>query len=143
MLDSQLSELESRAVSLIDSAPDSDALEKARVEFLGRKGLLATIGKDMGKLAAEDRGRIGKLLNAVKQNLEARYESRQAAFELGALNSRLAAEWLDLTMPAPGVRPSTPASGPVPSVTSGAGPRASTQTSRRRKCISRSSDVDG
>ncbi|HEY3443911.1 MAG TPA: phenylalanine--tRNA ligase subunit alpha [Paludibaculum sp.] len=105
MLDSQLSELESRAVSLIDSAPDSDALEKARVEFLGRKGLLATIGKDMGKLAAEDRGRIGKLLNAVKQNLEARYEARQAGFELAALNSRLAAEWLDLTMPAPGARP--------------------------------------
>ncbi|MBI5084970.1 MAG: phenylalanine--tRNA ligase subunit alpha [Acidobacteria bacterium] len=105
MLDSTLSELESRGVSLIDGAADAEALEAARVEFLGRKGALALIGKDMGKLAPEERAQAGKLLNAVKQNLEARYESRKAGFDLAALNSRLAAEWLDLTMPAPGTRP--------------------------------------
>ncbi len=105
MLDSTLSELEARAVSLIDGAPDADALENARVEFLGRKGSLANIGKDMGKLSPEDRARVGRLLNSVKQNLESRYESRKAAFERAALDSRLAAEWVDLTLPAPGTRP--------------------------------------
>lgn len=105
MLDSTLSELETRAVSLIEAAADAEALETARVEFLGRKGSLANIGKDMGKMAPEDRARVGKLLNAVKQNLESRYESRKAAFERAALDSRLAGEWLDLTMPAPGTRP--------------------------------------
>ena len=72
MLETTFSELESRAVSLIDTAADAEALETARVEFLGRKGSLANIGKDMGKLAPEERAKIGKLLNAVKQNLEAR-----------------------------------------------------------------------
>ncbi|MGJ5819833.1 phenylalanine--tRNA ligase subunit alpha [Paludibaculum fermentans] len=105
MLDSTLSELETRAVSLIEAAADAEALETARVEFLGRKGSLANIGKDMGKMAPEDRARVGKLLNAVKQNLESRYESRKAAFERAALDARLAGEWLDLTMPAPGTRP--------------------------------------
>lgn len=105
MLETTLSELESRAVSLIDGAADAEALETARVEFLGRKGSLANIGKDMGKLAPEERARIGKLLNAVKQNLEARYESRKAGFERAALDARLAAEWIDLTLPAPGTRP--------------------------------------
>ncbi len=105
MLDSTLSELEMRAVSLIEAAADAEALETARVEFLGRKGSLANIGKDMGKMAPEDRARVGKLLNAVKQNLESRYESRKAAFERAALDARLAGEWLDLTMPAPGTRP--------------------------------------
>lgn len=105
MLDSTLSELESRAVSLIDAAADAEALETARVEFLGRKGSLANIGKEMGKMAAEDRARVGKLLNSVKQNLESRYETRKAAFERAALDARLAGEWLDLTMPAAGTRP--------------------------------------
>ncbi|WP_321476670.1 phenylalanine--tRNA ligase subunit alpha [uncultured Paludibaculum sp.] len=105
MLDSTLSELETRAVSLIEAAADAEALETARVEFLGRKGSLANIGKDMGKMAPEDRARVGKLLNAVKQNLESRYDARKAAFERAALDARLAAEWLDLTMPAPGTRP--------------------------------------
>ncbi|MBN9663741.1 MAG: phenylalanine--tRNA ligase subunit alpha [Acidobacteria bacterium] len=105
MLDSTLSELETRAVSLIEAAADAEALETARVEFLGRKGSLANIGKDMGKMAPEDRARVGKLLNAVKQNLESRYESRKAAFERAALDARLAGEWLDLTMPSPGTRP--------------------------------------
>ena len=105
MLDSTLSELQSRAVSLLDTAADAEALETARVEFLGRKGSLASIGKDMGKLAPEERARIGKLLNAVKQDLESRYEARKAAFERRALDSRLASEWFDLTLPAPGPRP--------------------------------------
>jgi phenylalanyl-tRNA synthetase alpha chain len=105
MLETTLSELESRAVSLIDGAADAEALETARVEFLGRKGSLANIGKDMGKLAAEERAHVGRLLNAVKQNLESRYESRKSKFERAALNARLAAEWVDLTLPAPGTRP--------------------------------------
>lgn len=105
MLDSKLSEMETRAVSLIEAAADAEALEAARVEFLGRKGALATIGKDMGRMAPEDRARIGKLLNSVKQNVEARFEARKSAFERAALNARLAGEWLDLTLPAPGTRP--------------------------------------
>lgn len=105
MLDQTLTELETRAVSLIDGAADAEALETARVEFLGRKGSLANIGKEMGRLAAEDKARIGKLLNSVKQNLEARYEGRKAGFERAALDARLAAEWVDLTLPAGGVRP--------------------------------------
>jgi phenylalanyl-tRNA synthetase alpha chain len=105
MLEATLSDLAARAVSLIDSAPDAEHLETARVEFLGRKGALATIGKDMGKLAAADRARVGKLLNAAKQDIEARFEARKSAFERAALDSRLATEWLDLTLPAPGVRP--------------------------------------
>jgi phenylalanyl-tRNA synthetase alpha chain len=105
MLDSTLSELAARAVSLIDGATNAEALENARVEFLGRKGALASIGKEMGKLAPADRARIGKLLNTIKQDIEARFEARNTAFERAALDARLATEWLDLTLPAPGLRP--------------------------------------
>ncbi len=104
MLDSTLSEIEARALSAIEGAADATALEEARVEFLGRKGALAQIGKDMGKLPPEERARIGRLLNTVKQTLEERFEQKKAWFEQQALAARLDAEWLDVTLPAPGVR---------------------------------------
>jgi phenylalanyl-tRNA synthetase alpha chain len=111
MLESKLTGLQQQAASALDLAPDAEALEAVRVDILGRKGQLATlttqIGKSMGKIPPDERASLGKLMNAVKQDLESRYEARQAAFERAALDLRLNAEWLDLTLPAPGTRPGT------------------------------------
>jgi len=65
----------------------------------------AAVGKQMGQLAPDERASMGRLLNAVKQDLESRYEARKAGFERAALDARLSGEWLDLTLPAPGTRP--------------------------------------
>lgn len=100
-----LAQLESRAAALLDGAAGAEELEAARIEYLGRKGALASISKEMVKLPPEERALTGRLLNSVKQNLEARYEQRKSAFERAALNARLESEWLDLTLPAPGPRP--------------------------------------
>jgi phenylalanyl-tRNA synthetase alpha chain len=105
MIDTTLSDLEARAVSLLGHAPDAAALESARVEFLGRKGSLASISKEMAKLTPAERAAAGKRLNAIKERLESLYEQRKAAFARAALDARLAAEWLDLTIPPPGVLP--------------------------------------
>jgi phenylalanyl-tRNA synthetase alpha chain len=109
MLESKLNGLQEQAASALDQAPDAEALETVRVDILGRKGQLATlttqIGKSMGKIPPPERATLGKLMNAVKQDLESRYEARKAAFERAALDQRLNAEWLDLTLPAPGTRP--------------------------------------
>ena len=102
MLEQQLSDLESSALARIHAAESPPDLEAVRVEVLGRKGSLAQISRDMGKLAAEDRARIGRLLNAAKQNIESAFESRARKFDAKALEERLSAEWLDLTLPAPG-----------------------------------------
>ena len=111
MLESKLTGLQEQAASALDLAPDAEALEAVRVDILGRKGQLPTlttqIGKSMGKLPPDERAALGKLMNAVKQDLESRYEARKAAFERAALDLRLNAEWLDLTLPAPGTRPGT------------------------------------
>src|SRR5262249_50252089 len=65
---------------------------------------LTQLSKEMGKLAPEERARIGKLLNAAKQKLEQAIEARQKEFDAAALTRKLDAEWLDLTLPAPGPR---------------------------------------
>ena len=83
----------------IAAAPEN--LELVRVEVLGRKGLLAGVSKEFGKLAPEERSRIGKLLNAVKEEIESELERKRAAFAATALAKRLDSEWVDLTLPAP------------------------------------------
>ncbi|MDR3702504.1 MAG: phenylalanine--tRNA ligase subunit alpha [Candidatus Sulfopaludibacter sp.] len=104
MIEDSIQELESRSLARIQSAASPGELEAVRVEALGRKGTLALIGKEMGKLAPEDRARVGKLLNGAKQKLEAAFEARQRQDAGAALRARLDAEWLDLTLPAPGPR---------------------------------------
>jgi phenylalanyl-tRNA synthetase alpha chain len=104
MLDTQINEVQAGALKRIAAAHSPDEIESVRVEVLGRKGVLAQVSKDMGKLAPEERARVGKLLNAAKQALEEAFERRKQEFDAAALRERLDAEWLDLTLPAPGPR---------------------------------------
>ena len=105
MLEKRISEIQADALERIRAAPSPEALEPVRVEVLGRKGVLAQISREMGKLAPEERARAGKLLNAAKQTLEEAFERRKQEFDAAQLHARLDAEWIDLTLPAPGPRP--------------------------------------
>jgi phenylalanyl-tRNA synthetase alpha chain len=93
------------AIAAIHAAQNAEELEAIRVKVLGRKGELAELSKDMSKLSPAERVERGKFINTSKQTLEASYEGRKAEFERVALAKRLDTEWLDLTVPAPGVRP--------------------------------------
>jgi len=104
-LDQTISELRDAALKALESAATLEAVEAVRVEALGRKGKLAEVSKSFGKLSPEERAQTGKLLNAVKEELETRLEARKAALDSIALEARLESEWIDLTAPAPGARP--------------------------------------
>ena len=104
-LETSLNGIRQRALDRIRSASHLDELEPVRIEVLGRKGSLTQFSKEIPKLPAEERGAAGKLLNAVKQELENALETRKGEFEAGALSAKLDAEWIDLTLPAPGTRP--------------------------------------
>ncbi|MEO7145680.1 MAG: phenylalanine--tRNA ligase subunit alpha, partial [Bryobacteraceae bacterium] len=103
-LDSQISQLHESALARIGAAASSEELEAVRIEALGRKGALAKASKDFGKLPPAERAASGKLLNSVKQSLEAALDQRLDEFHRAALDQRLDAEWLDLTLPVPGPR---------------------------------------
>jgi phenylalanyl-tRNA synthetase alpha chain len=105
MLEARLSELGANALAGIAAAGSPEDLELVRVDVLGRKGTLAQISKEMGKVAPEQRGAVGKRLNAVKQEIEAALEAKASQFAAAALRARLDSEWIDLTLPAPGPRP--------------------------------------
>jgi phenylalanyl-tRNA synthetase alpha chain len=100
-----LENLIAAAFAALEAAATLEQIEAVRVEYLGRKGKLTEISKSFGKLSPEERARAGKLLNTGKQELEAKLESRRSTLDSAALNTRLESEWIDLTAPAPGVRP--------------------------------------
>ncbi|HET9318776.1 MAG TPA: phenylalanine--tRNA ligase subunit alpha [Bryobacteraceae bacterium] len=104
MLEKRISEIQADALARIGAAKSDEELDAVRVEALGRKGTLAQISKEMGKLAPEERAAAGKLLNAARQALEEAFERRKREFDQAALSQRLDAEWIDLTLPAPGPR---------------------------------------
>jgi phenylalanyl-tRNA synthetase alpha chain len=100
-----IQEIVSGALARIASASNAEELEAVRVEVLGRKGALAAVSKDMGKLSPDERKAVGSALNAAKQQLETAFETKKAGFEAELLNARLDADWLDLTLPASGIAP--------------------------------------
>lgn len=100
-IETTISALRDSAMERIAAAGEPEALEAVRVDVIGRKGALANISKEFGKLTPEDRARTGKLLNAVKQELESALDTKKSKFDADALAERLNAEWIDLTLPAP------------------------------------------
>jgi len=93
------------ALEQLASAATLEAVEAIRVDVLGRKGKLAILSKELGKLPPDERGPQGQALNAAKQELESKIDVRKAELENEALTKRLDEEWIDLTTPAPGIRP--------------------------------------
>lgn len=105
MLDQTISDLHASALAQLESASTLEAIEAVRVEALGRKGKLAEVSKAFGKLTTEERARVGKLLNSVKQDLESKIAARNAVLLGQAVVARFESEWFDMTLPSPGVRP--------------------------------------
>jgi phenylalanyl-tRNA synthetase alpha chain len=98
-LEQQLQELEKRALRDVASAADPAALQEVEVAYLGRKGELKQILDGIGGLPAEERPRAGAAGNQVKQRALAAIEERRGTLQSGALEQRIDAERLDVTLP--------------------------------------------
>src|SRR5689334_6014464 len=104
MLPDEIARLQTSALDRIEASATPEELEAVRVEVLGRKGSLAAFSKEMARLSPQEKAVAGKSLNAAKQALETAFEARKKAFDTAALARKLDAEWVDLTLPAQGVR---------------------------------------
>jgi len=94
-----LDDLKAEATAAIKSAGDSAALEKLRVEWLGKKGRVTDLLKSLGQLDADERPKVGAEINAVKQLLSERISERKETLQQAAIAAQLAAEALDVTLP--------------------------------------------
>ena len=95
----QLEQIKAKALADLAAAADMSALDAVRVRVLGKKGELTAVLKQMGKLSAEERPVMGQMANAVRAKLEDALEKRRAALDAAALESKLEAEAVDVTIP--------------------------------------------
>ncbi|MBO9518021.1 MAG: phenylalanine--tRNA ligase subunit alpha [Porphyrobacter sp.] len=93
--------LENDARTRIDSAADLTALEALRVEFLGKQGSISALLKTLGAMSPDERQEKGPQIQGLRQSVTDALTARKDAMEAAELETRLAAETLDLSLPAP------------------------------------------
>ncbi|HKG39797.1 MAG TPA: phenylalanine--tRNA ligase subunit alpha [Conexibacter sp.] len=101
----RIDELRQEGEAAIAAATTSDALEQARVQFLGRKAELPNLLRGVAQLPPEQRGAVGKAANVARQALEALIEARGVELGAAELDAKLAADRIDVTLPGAPVPP--------------------------------------
>lgn len=94
-----LEDLREKAMDELNRAEDAAALESIRVKYLGKKGELTAILKQMGKLSAEERPIMGQLANDVRSEMEHQLDEKKQEIAAKMLDLKLKHEAVDVTMP--------------------------------------------
>ncbi len=96
---SELENLESEILAAIAAASTEADLEEVRVAALGKKGSVSEQLKTLGKLSPEERREMGPAINGLKQRVGEALGARREVLQEAALNARLEAERIDVTLP--------------------------------------------
>ncbi len=99
MMKEQLERMLLEARSALAAAGSEAALQEVRVRFLGRKGELTAIMKQMGRLTEDERPVIGAFANQVKRELESGFDARARELGEAEIARRLASERIDVSLP--------------------------------------------
>ena len=95
----ELEQIASEAAAAIAAATELSALDDLRVEYLGKKGRLTGLLKSLGSLSNDERPAAGAKINDVKQALQNQINEHKERLERSALDSKLATETIDVTLP--------------------------------------------
>ena len=100
-----MDDLRNKYMGQILAASDENALEAVRLAAVGKKGEIALMMRELGKMTPEERQTAGPALNALKDEINSALAARKVALEDAALDERLRSEWLDVTLPTRARRP--------------------------------------
>lgn len=95
----QLENIKNSAKEALAKVAKPEELEALRVKYLGKKGELTAILRQMGKLSAEERPVMGQLTNEVRASIEKAIEQKKAELAQAVFQAKIAAETIDVTMP--------------------------------------------
>jgi phenylalanyl-tRNA synthetase alpha chain len=95
----RIAQIRQEAERAIAAVQDSDALEQARVRFLGRKAELPNMLRKVAELPAEERAATGRAANEARRALEEAIEQRSKALAADELQGRLERDRVDVTLP--------------------------------------------
>ncbi|WP_306151372.1 phenylalanine--tRNA ligase subunit alpha [Roseovarius sp. MMSF_3281] len=95
-----MDDLRDKYLAAIANAGDESTLEGLRVQAVGKKGEISLKMRELGKMTPEERQVMGPKLNALKDEINSALAAKKQALSDAALDERLRAEWLDVTLPA-------------------------------------------
>src|SRR5215204_3264159 len=95
----RIDELKQQGSAAIAAAAGTAELEEARIAYLGRKAELPNLLRGVAQLPAEERGAVGRAANEARKALEAAVDARRAELAASELDTRLAADAVDVTLP--------------------------------------------
>ena len=95
-----MEKLREASIRAILESEDVDSLEALRVKYLGKKGELTGILRQMGRLSAEERPVMGQLANKLRTDIEAAIDARKQVLSTALMEKKLEAEAVDVTLPA-------------------------------------------
>ena len=84
-----MQKLREAALQAILDTEDVDSLENLRVKYLGKKGELTGILRQMGRLSADERPQMGQLANKLREEIEQTLEKRKQALAAASLERKL------------------------------------------------------
>jgi phenylalanyl-tRNA synthetase alpha chain len=100
-LDTQIDTLRAELSAAIAHASDEAALDAVRVAALGKKGSVSALLASLGTMPPEERKSAGPAINGLKLEIAGLIEAKSTDLKAAALDARLAAETLDITLPLP------------------------------------------
>ncbi|WP_252502680.1 phenylalanine--tRNA ligase subunit alpha [Sporosarcina sp. Marseille-Q4943] len=98
-MEQQLQQLKEEALTKIQEAMTVKELNDVRVAYLGKKGPITDLLKGMGKLPAEERPKMGALVNVIREEVTETLEAKMTKLEEEAINAQLEKEAIDVTLP--------------------------------------------
>ncbi|MBI5119014.1 phenylalanine--tRNA ligase subunit alpha, partial [Candidatus Poribacteria bacterium] len=99
----ELEKLRTEAFARIEQCGDLSQLRQLEVDYLGRKGAITRVLRQMGSVPPEERATLGKLANELKAEIQKAIDARYESFEKTERERRLRIESADVTLP--GIRP--------------------------------------
>ena len=94
-----LTDLQQSACAAINAAGDSDTLEAIRIEYLGKKGLLTEILKNLVNLPPKEKPIVGQLVNQIKREISELIDNQLSILKDAELQKKLSTEYVDVTLP--------------------------------------------
>lgn len=93
-----LNQILADALAAVAASDNEAGLDAVRVQYLGKKGALTSLLKQLGNVAPEDRPKFGQLVNEAKQQVQEKMNERKTALAAAALNAKLANETIDISL---------------------------------------------
>lgn len=93
-----LQQILDEALKAVSASEDESALDEIRVHYLGKKGALTALLKQLANVSPEDRPKFGQLVNEAKEKVQVAIAAQKKELSLKALNAKLETETIDITL---------------------------------------------